>query len=79
VARVAHPQKPYSTQIAVTWETETDTARIKPPHALSGFLLQEFGNPVRFCSEIRIGKDIFRYHPSFQSDGAMYDWMKADF
>ncbi len=36
-------------------------------------------NPVRFCSEFRIGNNIFRCHPSFQSDGDMYDWMRADF
>ncbi len=27
----------------------------------------------------KIGKDIFRCHPSFQSNGAMYNWMRADF
>jgi hypothetical protein len=79
VACVAHPHIPYSKQIRVQWDTETDTARMNPPLALSNFMLKHFGNPVRFCSEIRIGKDIFRCHPSFQSDGAMYDWMKADF
>jgi hypothetical protein len=79
VACFNHPQVPYSKKFAVTWETETDTARIDPPLALSKFMLQQFGNPVGFCSEFRIGKHIFRYHPSFQSDGAMYNWMKADF
>ena len=79
VACFDHPQVPYSKKFAVTWETETDTARIDPPLALSKFMLQQFGNPVGFCSEFRIGKHIFRYHPSCQSDGAMYNWMKADF
>jgi hypothetical protein len=74
-----HPQVLYSKQIAATWEMNTDTARMDPPLALSKFMLQEFGNPVRFCSEVRIGKDIFQCHPSFQSDGAIYDWTRADF
>jgi hypothetical protein len=81
-ARVAcfdHSQVPRNKQIAVTWETETDTARMNPPIVLSEFMLQEFANPVRFCSEVRMGKDVFRCHPSFQSDGAMDDWMRADF
>ena len=60
-----NPQVPYSKQIAATWEMNTETARMDPPLALSKFMLQEFDNPVRFCSGIRIGKDIFRCHPSF--------------
>ena len=79
VSRCDHPHIPYSKQIMVKWETETDTARMNPPLALSKFMLEQFGNPVRFCSEFRNGTDIFRCHPSFQSDGAMYDWMRADF
>jgi hypothetical protein len=74
-----HPQVPYSKQIAATGEMNMDTARMDPPLALSKFTLQEFGNPVRCCSEVRIGKDICQCHPSFQSDGAIYDWMRADF
>jgi hypothetical protein len=79
VACFDHPQVPYSKQIAITWETKTDAARMDPPFASSKFMLQEFGNPVQFCSEVQIGKDIFRCHPSFQSDRAMNDWNRADF
>jgi hypothetical protein len=79
VVRNDHPHVAYSKQISVTWETATDTTSMEPPRALSEFMLRHFGNPVRFCSEFRIGKNIFRCHPSFQSDGAMYDWMKAVF
>jgi hypothetical protein len=79
VSRCDHPHIPYSKQIRVQWHTETDTARMDPPFALSKFMLEQFSNPVRFCSEFQIGNNIFRCHPSFQSDGAMYDWMKADF
>ena len=50
-----------------------------PPLAFCKFMLQEFGNPVRCCSEFRIAKDIFQCHPCFQSTGAMYDWMRVDF
>jgi hypothetical protein len=49
-----------------------------PPLALSEFKLQKFENQVRFCSEVKIGKDILRCHLCFQSDGAMYNWMTAD-
>ena len=79
VARCDHPQDSYSNQIVVTWETKTDTARMDPPIALSEFMLQKLGIQVCFCPEVRIGKNIFRCHPSFQSDGAMYDWIRADF
>ena len=79
VARCDHPQDSYSNQIVVTWETKTDTARMDPPIALSEFMLQKLGIQVCFCPEVRIGKNIFRCHTSFQSDGAMYDWIRADF
>ena len=79
VSHCDHPHIPYSKQIRIQWDTETDTARMDPPLALSKFMLEPFGNPVQFCSEFRIGNNIFRCHPSFQSDGDMYDWMRADF
>ena len=79
VSRCDHPHIPFRKQIRIQWDTATDTARMDPPFALSKFMLEQFGNPVRFCSEFRIGNNIFRCHPSFQSDGAMYDWMRADF
>jgi hypothetical protein len=79
VSRCDHPHIPYSKQIRVQWDTETDTARMDPPLALSKIMLEQFGNPVQFCSEFQIGNNIFRCHPSFQTDGAMYDCMRADF
>ncbi len=79
VSRCDHSHITYSKQIRIQWDTETDTARMDSPFALSKFKLEQFGNPVRFCSEFRIGNNIFQCHPSFQSDGAMYDWMRADF
>ena len=79
VVRNDHPHVPWSKRITVKWDTETDTSKMDPPRVLSEFLLTTFGNPVRFCTECRMGKNIFRCHPDFQSDGALFDWMRAEF
>jgi hypothetical protein len=65
VACFDHPQAPYSQQIAVTWETKADTARMDPPFALSEFMLQKFENPVRFVLKSRLAKISFDAIPAF--------------
>ena len=79
VVRNEHPHVSWSKRVTVKWDTDTDTTKMDPPRALSEFLLMTFGNPVRFCTECRMGKNIFRCHPDFQSDGALFDWMRAEF
>ena len=34
---------------------------------------------VQFCTEYKANGQTFRCHPCYQSDGAIYDWMKIDF
>jgi hypothetical protein len=38
-----------------------------------------FGSPVRFCTAYVHAKHTYRCHPCYQSDGPIYDWMKALF
>ena len=79
VARIDHPNNLWEKQSVIKWHTTTDTERMGKPKALMEFLLLTFGNPVRFCTEYVHAEHIYRCHPCYQSDGPLYDWMKANF
>lgn len=68
-------------QYEVEWETRTRTDFMKLPVELLKFVCDSFndGDTIRFCTEYRRDVHKFRCHPSYQSDGAMYDWMNIDF
>ena len=78
VARINHPSNSWEKQF-ITWHTSTDTERMGKPKALMEFLLLTFGNPVRFCTEYVHAEHTYRCHPCYQSDGPIFDWMKANF
>jgi hypothetical protein len=68
-------------QYEVEWETKTRTDFMKLPVELLKFICDSFkeGETIRFCTEYRRDVHKFWCHPSYQSDGAMHDWMNIDF
>ena len=56
---------------------------MKVPPRLLQFLRETFlvggATIVQFCTEYKANGQTFRCHPCYQSDGAIYDWMKVDF
>ena len=68
-------------QYEVEWQTRTRTDFMKLPLDLLKFVCDNFpdGDRVRFCTEYRRDVHKFRCHPSYQSDGSMYDWLHIDF
>jgi Plavaka transposase len=68
-------------QYEVEWETRTRSDFMKLPVELLKFVCDSFpeGDTIRFCTEYRRDVHKFRCHPSYQSDGAMHDWMNIDF
>jgi Plavaka transposase len=79
VRRILVGNKRY--QYEVEWETRTRSDFMKLPVELLKFVCDSFedGETIRFCTEYRRDVHKFRCHPSYQSDGAMYDWMNIDF
>ena len=70
-------------QYEVGWRTKTDTKFMKVPPRLLQFLCDTFlvgdATTIQFCTEYKANGQTFRCHPCYQSDGAIYDWMKVDF
>ena len=66
-------------ETVITYKATTCSERMGKPKALMTFLLDRFGSPVRFCTEYVHAKHTYRCHPCYQSDGPIYDWMKALF
>ena len=65
--------------IEVTWRTTTKIELMTIPTTLVQYLCKEFGNYVEMATEYVRDKYVFRCHPSYQSSGAIYDWMNVVF
>ena len=79
VTRVNSSDENLKADSVITWKSATNIERMGKPQALMTFLLERFGSPVRFCTEYVHAKHTYRCHPCYQSDGPIYDWMKASF
>jgi hypothetical protein len=67
------------TRYNIAWSTTTDVAKLSLPVELLTFLCATFGNRVRCATEYVRDNLTFRCHPSYQSDGPIYDWLKVMF
>lgn len=66
----------------IDWgKTKTHQDFLHLPGALVEFVCASFKevNKIRFCTEYKRDVHTFRCHPSYQSDGCIYDWMVIDF
>lgn len=63
----------------VSWSSTTSATKLTVSPNLLSFLCDNFGDKVRCATEYKREEYTFRCHPSFQSDGCIYDWMKVIF
>ena len=63
----------------VSWSSTTSVTKLNLPVKLLTFLCDTFGDTVRCATEYVREQYTFRCHPSYQSDGPIYDWMKVMF
>ena len=73
-------------QYKIAWDTKTHLDLMKLPPNLMEFVCNSFPEckKIEFCTEYQRGHQpddvhTFRCHPSYQSDGAIYDWMIINF
>jgi Plavaka transposase len=58
------------------WHSETHAALLRLDNALMQNVYHHFGSNVRLATEIVCNDTTYRCHPSFQSGGPIYDWMR---
>ena len=65
--------------ISVQWQTQANLDGLQLSQALQNYLIKTFGSKVHCCTEYKRDVHTFRCHPSFQSQGAIYDWINVQF
>jgi hypothetical protein len=65
--------------ISVLWHTQANLDGLQLSQALQNYLIKTFGSEVHCCTEYKRDVHTFRCHPSFQSQGAIYDWINVQF
>jgi hypothetical protein len=63
----------------IHWDTQTDVHLMQVDILLLRYLHTTFGTPAHFCTQYKRDIYTFRCHPSFGSNGPLYDWMVIKF
>ena len=65
--------------ISIEWQTKTNLSYMQLPEPLVHYLITHFGPKVIICTEYVRDVYTFRCHPSYQSQGAINDWVNVQF
>jgi hypothetical protein len=68
-------------QYEIVWDSKTHIDFMTLPQELMEFVCDSYKevDTITFCTEYKRDVHTFRCHPSYQSDGGIYDWMIIDF